>query len=300
MSKKIWETECDYINVKRAVRSLTEEYPFLHSEVIGKSVAGRDITALKIGRAEEYVLYAGAFHGSEHITANLLLKFTEELCRALSNYEHLAGFDVRRIMTGRALIIVPVVNPDGVEISIHGTNAGGYMSASVSRLCTGDHRKWNANMRGVDINHNFDAGWESLRNLEKQNGIDGPSMTRFGGYKPESEPETLALVGLCRTLRIRHALAFHSQGEVIYWQYKGIKVPRAEKMAEIMASVTGYTLDEPSGLAIGGGFKDWFIKEFTRPGFTVEIGCGENPLPTEDINKIYDDLAEMLVLCLAM
>ena len=73
-----------------------------------------------------------------------------------------------------------------------------------------------------------------------------------------------------------------------------------QKMAEIMSSVSGYALDTPTGLAVGGGFKDWFIIRFRRPAFTVEVGLGENPLPTENIEKIYNDLLEMMVLSIAM
>jgi len=71
-------------------------------------------------------------------------------------------------------------------------------------------------------------------------------------------------------------------------------------MAEIMATTSGYMLSEPKGLAVGGGFKDWFIKEFNRPGFTVEMGKGENPLPIETAKEIYERLEEMLMLTVIM
>ena len=71
-------------------------------------------------------------------------------------------------------------------------------------------------------------------------------------------------------------------------------------MAEIMATASGYALDVPSPIAVSGGFKDWFIEEFGRPGFTVEIGKGKNPLPAEDSERIYSELREMLILCSIM
>lgn len=290
----------DYFETKRAIRKLGAEYPFLQTSVIGHTAGGRDIPLIQIGRAEEYVLFTAAFHGSEYITTFLLFKFIEEISDAIKNDTPLAGFNMRRIMTGRGILFVPVVNPDGVEISIHGFPQGGYSAAALRQICKGDHRKWNANLRGVDINHNFDADWASLHRRERDAGIYGPAMTRFGGYKPESELETQALVRLCRTLRIRHALAFHSQGEVIYWNYGNKIPPRAQKMAEIMSSSSGYELDTPEGLASGGGFKDWFIKEFSRPGFTIEVGKGENPLPESDFQAVYNRLREMLILCIAM
>ncbi len=300
MEKIIKSTNIDYLTVTKAIKDFKQLFPFLQTEIIGKSCGGRDITALKIGRSEEYVLFTATFHGSEHITSNTLLMFIEDLCSALKNGTELAGLNIRRVMTGRSIIFVPLVNPDGAEISIHGPSAAGQLEGTVKKISKGDYIHWNANLRGVDINHNFNADWERLHTLERESGILVPSMTRFGGYKAESEPETQALVKLCRTYRIRHAIALHSQGEVIYWEYGPKKPPRAQKMAEIMATASGYELSSPEGLAVGGGFKDWFIKEFNRPAFTVEIGKGENPLPIKDCEAIYRQIAEMLVLCIAM
>ena len=67
-----------------------------------------------------------------------------------------------------------------------------------------------------------------------------------------------------------------------------------------MATSSGYALDVPDGVADGGGFKDWFITEFNRPGFTIELGLGENPLPIEEATKIYNQIREMLVLITIM
>jgi g-D-glutamyl-meso-diaminopimelate peptidase len=198
------------------------------------------------------------------------------------------------------VIFVPCVNPDGCDISLLGPKFLGTKAINIGKLCNNDFKHWNANLRGVDINHNFNAGWQELKNLEKKNGIYYPAPTRFGGYKPESEPETLALTSLCKRNEIRHVVALHTQGEVIYWNYGDKKIPRSQKMAEIMATSTGYALDYPTGLAVGGGFKDWFISEFNRPGFTVEMGKGENPLPIEEAKHIYRKTEEMLMLCSIM
>lgn len=290
----------DYINVKQKIFKLNKRYPFLKTSSIGKSCVGREIPMLKIGQGRDCVLFAGAFHGSERITCNLLLKFTEELCEALSQNAEFCGINAHSAMENRELLILPLMNPDGCEISLHGEMGCGYLKEHIRSLCRGNYTKWNANARGVDLNHNFDAGWQELRKRETKMGILGPALTRFGGFFPESEPETIALCSLCRKKEIRHAVAFHSQGEVIYWSY-GEKMPkRAQKMAQIMAASSGYALDVPSAIATGGGFKDWFIKEFERPAFTVEVGLGENPLPISDLDEIYKKIKEMLILCAIM
>ena len=286
----------DFSLYKKVLDRLCNKYSILHRFTIGKSCAGRDIFALKLGKSADYSLISAAFHGSEHITTNVLLYFIEELCSALTSAKNVAGVDARKALIGRGIIFVPRVNPDGCEISIHGAAACADLAESIGRMCKRDFTHWNANFRGVDINHNFDAGWRELRELERKSGIYGPSPTRYGGTKPESEPETVAMTTLCRSGRIRHAIALHTQGEVIYWNYGNEKPPRSEKMAEIMATSSGYALDYPIGLAAGGGFKDWFIKELHRPAFTVELGKGENPLPINTAYDIYLRVREMLML----
>ena len=68
-------------------------------------------------------------------------------------------------------------------------------------------------MRGVDINHNFNAYWHKLRQMEIEDGITGPAMTRYGGTYPESEPESKYLADLTRKCEFGYTLAFHSQGK---------------------------------------------------------------------------------------
>lgn len=293
-------SDYSYNEYKNIIEQLNEKYKFLSCHIIGTSCAGRNIYALKLGRTNDCALYAGAFHGSERITCTLLLMFIEQFCNALEKGVQIAGIDARRAIYEKGIIIVPLVNPDGCEIALSGKAACGAYASKIEDLCKGDFSHWNANLRGVDINHNFNAEWETLRKLEQKAGIDGPAPTRFGGYRPESEPETIALTRLCRQIHFRHALAFHSQGEVIYHSFGNKVIPRAEKMAKILSASSGYSLAVAGGLAEGGGFKDWFITEFERPAFTIEVGLGTNPLPPGDLLDIFNRLKEFLVLGIVM
>lgn len=300
MERIIKSVDLDYKNMVDCIKAICEKTAAVSSFTIGKSCMGKEIKALQIGTGSEIALFAAAFHGSEHITTNIALFFAEELGCALGLNRSMAGINIKRALKDRSVIIVPRVNPDGCEISIKGAAACGERADEIRKLCSGDFSHWNANYRGVDINHNFNADWQQLRDLEQKSGILGPAPTRFGGYSPESEPETVALTTLCRNENIRHAVALHSQGEVIYWDYRGLEGENSKKMAQILASSSGYALDVPTGLASGGGFKDWFIKERCAPGFTVEVGLGKNPLPIESAAKIYADVREMLTLAAIM
>lgn len=279
---------------------LCRRYPFLGRVEVGKSVLGRSIWGLKLGAGEEAVLYAGAFHAQEWLTALVLLRFAERLCQALDSGGHLAGIDCRKALLGRGLVIVPCVNPDGVEIALAGAQTAGDLTDEVLRISGGDLSSWNANARGVDINHNFDAGWHILRQLEQSQGIDGPSPRRYGGSAPASEPETQALVNLCERMNFRSVLALHSQGEEIYWKYGDRTPAGAALMARVLAMASGYELKTPVTIASHGGFKDWFIEKYGRPGFTVEMGKGRNPLPLTDLEPVYEQLEELFMLGVVM
>ena len=295
MEKIVKNVVLDYRNYRRTIEALCERYSALVPFTIGRSVAGRDIIALRLGSTKSHSLFAAAFHGSEYITTNVLLYFIEDLCGCLCSKSTMDGINIAESLCSSGVIFVPLVNPDGVEISIRGEVACGRWANKIRLLCGGDFKHWNSNLRGVDINHNFNADWGDLRALEKSHGIFGPAPTRYGGETAESESETRALCSLCRNTNIRHAVALHSQGEVIYWDYKGYCKDRAQPMAEKMAALSGYALDVPMGLAVGGGFKDWFQKELRRPAFTVEIGKGKNPLPIDEADVIYNKIRKMML-----
>jgi len=84
-------------------------------------------------------------------------------------------------------------------------------------------------------------------------------------------------------------LTYHTQGEVIYWQFLDYNPPNSRKIGETLSRVSGYSLEETPYASSFAGFKDWFIQNFNRPGYTIEAGLGTNPLPTSQFNTIYSD-----------
>lgn len=282
--------------VRGLMGTLAAQYPFLQQIPIGNSLLGNEIGALVLRcpgeRPNGRVLFAAAFHGQEWITALVLLRFCEDVCFALRNGLSMVQVDVRRALAGRTLFFVPMVNPDGVNIALCGSEAAGKYTDLVRTLGGDTPGLWQANARGVDINHNFDAGFDTL--CDDMPTV--PAARRFRGEAPESEPETKALCALCRRQPFRHVTALHTQGEEIYWQYGEHTPAPARMMAEIMATAAGYTVASPAGSAAFGGFKDWFVDIYRRPGFTVELGRGENPLPLSDLEGICKKTREMFLL----
>lgn len=281
---------------KKIIEKLMSNYSFISHKVIAKSYCGRDIDCFVIGNTENNVLLSAGYHGMEWLTTLLLLNFMENISKCLKYGQTITGINISEYLDQRGITFVPCVNPDGIEISLLGCKSAGKFSELVKKVSNNDTSSWQSNARGVDINHNFDAGWDELHKLEIQAGIKGPAMTRYGGEMPGSEVETRAIINLCKNNSFRHTIAFHSQGEEIYWQYGDDISERAELIARVLSVISGYKMSAPEGLAVGGGFKDWFIKEFKRPAFTIEIGKGKNPLPLNDIVPIYNKLENMLVL----
>jgi len=302
MQNIITSCPADYAAVWDFSHKLAERYPFLSLGSIGKSVLGKELLCLELGQnpSARAILYAAGFHAQEWLTGLVLLKFIEQLCGSMETGVPIDGIDPRHIGGDTRLLFVPLVNPDGVDLAINGLEAAGEYRDSVQKISGGDLGGWNANIRGVDINHNFNAGWHILRKKERTFGITEPSLRRYGGLSPESEPETRALTALCRSRNIRHALALHSQGEEIYWRYGKRTPARARLMANVLAAVSEYTLCDPEDIASHGGFKDWFIARFCRPAFTIEMGKGKNPLPLSDFEPVYARVREMLMLAALM
>lgn len=279
---------------RNMIFSLKKVYPFLNVRIIGKSLCKREIYSLSIGRSENPLLITAGYHGQEWLTCLAALRFTELLLNSKSR--GLPLWETSIACISREVIIVPCVNPDGVQIAINGAESAGGYHRNVTKIMSESVEKWNANARGVDINHNFDAGWHELRRMETESGILGPSPRRYGSYAPVSEPETAAIVDLCKMRKPRMALALHSQGEEIYWEYGKNRPHRSLELARIFSAVSGYELIGNDGLASHGGFKDWFIDFFNKPAFTIEMGKGENPLPVTDFEPIMEKILPILTL----
>ena len=285
----------DYNTRLHLERNLLEKYSFIKRELVGKSLCNREIYAYTIGSGNIKTLYAGAFHGMEWLTSLVLIKFLEDCCQALDSNKNILNFRIADFLKTNSLTIIPCINPDGVEIQQKGSSSCHKFKRLIDFITT-DTSHWQANARGVDINHNFNAGWQRLKRLEIKNGITKPSSTRYGGKKPVSEAETIALVDFCIKHKFDKAFAFHSQGREIYWNFGKSTPENSRLMANILADSAGYTVSTPEGLAIGGGFKDWFIEYFKKPAFTVEIGLGKNPLPLSDFKEEYSRLLPLLCL----
>ena len=278
--------------VESYLQALSEAYPFLETETLARTQFGRPIWAVSIGEGPRQVLYSAAHHANEWLTGLVLLKFIEDYAEALQNDTDIGGMSARQLYQTATIQLVPLVNPDGVDLVTGAIEAGSEQYEQARELAEFYPNipfpdGWKANLNGVDQNLQDPAGWLRAREIKFSQGFTRPGPRDFVGRAPLSQIEVQALYDFTERIDPAIVIAWHSQGEVIYWQYGGIDVPGARELAERFASLSGYALEDTPYNSSFAGYKDWFIQAFRRPGFTIEVGTGENPLPLGQFGDIY-------------
>lgn len=286
----------DYSENRTLIYRLRKAFPFAEYSVIGRSNAGRAVFSLSIGTGETKILYAGGFGGKDALASLVLYRFFEELCEAVNNGRPLCGLNIESCLEGRKITVIPCLNPDGIEIFQYGSSAANAYRDAVMKISGGIFTDWNANAAGIDLGMNFDCDSDEKRLYERKNGISSPCVSGFGGKFPESEPETKALMKLCRSYEFHHAFSFFTSGEEIFFE-RNKNTPRESlMMAKVMSSASGYTTVSNEGFCPDCVFKNSFIDETHRPAFAVRLGKGEKPLAVKDLEEVYSSVREMLVL----
>ena len=274
------------------IAEIVRTYPVCGSRSIGTTAFGREIEAMSIGSGGRTVLFTAAHHANEWITATVLLKFAEELSRAILEKGSLYGIPGNLFEENCQIFLVPMVDPDGVDL-VTGAIPEGSVQWVKARSLANNYpdipfpQGWKANLLGVDLNLQYPAGWLQAREIKFAQGYTRPGPRDYVGKAPLAQRESRALAEFTRYLDPALILAYHTQGEKIYWKYDDIDVPGAYALGQEFARLSGYSLEETPYASGFAGYKDWFIKTWQRPGFTIEAGLGENPLPITQFDSIY-------------
>ena len=277
--------------------ALADRYPSIRAETITQTDFGRPVDLMVMGRGERKVIFTAAHHANEWITTPVLLKFAEDLATALESGEKIFGIPAQTLVKASTIYIVPMVNPDGVDLV---TGAAGPAEVALAARFAENYPQipfpdgWKANLNGVDLNLQYPAGWLRAREIKFAQGFTRPGPRDYVGRAPLTQPEVKALLLLTEAVDPDLVLAFHTQGEVIYWQFGGINVPGAAVMGQEFARLSGYELADTPEESAYAGYKDWFIQRYRRPGYTIEAGLGENPLPLSQFGNIYRDVLGIL------
>ena len=240
--------------------------------IIGQSLFGRDIFAVKVGEGNPVGIAQYAIHGREYITTEL----------AFAHYE--IG------VSKGSLWILPLVNPDGALLSQIGISSvrSDEDRCRLLALNKGENFSlWKANGRGVDLNVNFPARYGTGAKNVKTAGAEN-----YIGAFPCSEPESVALKNFTERISPDYTVSYHTKGEEIYWYfYQSIDTcDRDRALGEVLARATGYPLANAGNSA--GGYKDWCIQHFHIPSFTVEVGKDEFSHPLRGKETLRDIIAK--------
>lgn len=274
------------------LEGLTLRYPFLVKYPIGRSVTGRRIEAIRIGAGPLRVGINAAHHANEWITTPLVLMFLERYAEAFAVNGPIGGVPARTLYESATLTIVPMVNPDGVDLVTDAITEGDSFYGSAKALSAfypsvPFPSGWKANISGVDLNLGYPAGWEDARAIKYAQGYTRPGPRDYVGTRPLEAPEDRAMYELSIRERYDRAIAYHTQGGEIYWEYRGRAPQGSRSLAERFAAASGYAVAAVPEESSFAGYKDWMIDVLNANAFTVEAGRGANPLPIEDLPALY-------------
>ena len=280
-------------------------------ESIGKSVDGREIYACVVGNPEapQKIMISGGIHGREYLSSLVVMKQIEHY---LSNYDtgSFNGTSYAQMLEQYAFYVLPMINPDGVMLALCGIESVQTPSVrqTLEEIFAANTRvgltsaeniddyfayNWKANANGVDLNRNFAlSNWSEVRT-----GILSPCFRNYKGPNAASEPETQAVSAYVEGLgEIRGMLAFHTAGQVVYWDcgMTGTVRQQTFDLAEAVCAHTGYKFIYDDHL--DASLNDWMTLELGIPTVTVELANVIYPMPTSEFDEAWEQARELWVV----
>jgi g-D-glutamyl-meso-diaminopimelate peptidase len=290
-----------YTALQFILNGLQARYPFLSMGSMGRSIMNKQLYYVSIGMGSKQVFYNASHHANEWITTPVLLKFLEDYARAYVTGNTICDFPAIELFNNTTLFIAPMVNPDGVDLVTGAISPGTPYYQQAYRMSQNYPSipfpsGWKANIEGTDLNLNYPAGWENAREIKFAQGFRLPGPRDYVGPTVLSEPESNAMYNFTLQHDFLLTLSYHTQGRVIFWKYLDYLPPNSYEIAILFRDASGYALEETPLYSGFAGYKDWFIQQYNRPGYTIEAGLGVNPLPLSQFDEIYEDNICILTL----
>lgn len=279
-----------YEMMVRDIKALEKKYPdIIQYKIIGNSEYGRPIYAVSLGTGNAHLFINGSHHAREWITTNLNMYMIEQYASMYKTKKQFGGYDVKKVLDETTIWFVPMVNPDGVTLQQFGLSKFP-KNIHYSLIKMNDHshdfNKWKANAKGVDLNRQYEADWKNIKN-----NAPFPKWSHHKGSAPVQAAEVKSIVKFTKEIDPEMTIAYHSSGEVLYWNFHqtGKQYTRDQNYAKRLGQLTGYKLIYPGLNPSGGGYTDWFIQKYKRPGFTPELSpyVGNTHVPVSNFDRIW-------------
>ena len=283
-----------YKEIEQDLLAIESAYPNLARVIdIGDSLENRNIYALKISdnvqmeEDEARILFLGCHHAREWISVEVPFLIGKYL---VENYA--TNSEIKELVDRSEIWIIPLVNPDGLEYSIH------------------FYRYWRKNMRdngdgsyGVDLNRNYGFKW----GYDNAGSSPIPFSGVYRGKSPFSEPETQAIRDLFTQKNFQALITYHSHSQVILYSWGYTKEPSykngllanlAKEMSALMEPVNGrlYEYGQAGDFfyLTNGDTTDWSFGVYGIPSYTIELPpidqiYGGFFNAEEDINSIFNE-----------
>ena len=236
-------------NIEEEIRKLAADHPdHVQLKVVGKSVQGRDILALRVTAGianapkRPKVLYNSLQHAREWIAIEVNRRLAHRFIEGYGKED-----DITAILDKTEVWFIVAANPDGYQL----THQPGFRLWRKNTRDNNGDGAVEANGDGVDINRNFAGRW----NFDAEGSSSRQASDTYHGPGPASEPETEALQNLLREQQFALMLNYHSAAELILypdgWQDQ---TP---------------TADDPIFTALAGTLQDPAV-----PGFQPMLSAG--------------------------
>lgn len=264
---------------------LEMKYPdIVKIDTIGQSEWGLPIWVIVLGKGDKSVMINAAHHAREYATVPLTMKMINYYAQLYESGETVEPYgNVKEILDKVSIHFIPMVNPDGVKIAQQDFQyiSDDKIDELKKLLKPGDSfENWKANGKGLDLNANYPARWK--RSYIKY------SSQNSGGQEPGEAKETKALMTYTEKQNFLSTISYHNAGEALYWYFgqTGQDKLRDYRLTKELSEITGYSLiPVQTQIQSSSGYKDWYIQEFKRPAWTIEIGktVDNKPLSEEEM-----------------
>ena len=275
-------------------KKLQHMYPDLvKTSTIGKSVEERDLLLIEFGKGPNKIFVCGTHHAREYITTTYLMYAIDRYAYAYKNGSMWGQYSPKEILENITFYIVPMVNPDGVNLVLNGIqatkNPGEIAAMGIYEGQKYGYSAWKANVHGVDLNWNYDKDWTLEKNRNPRGSVG------FNGDHPYSEPETIAVSDYVDSHSFDAYLSFHTQGKIFYY---ADDPENPSDINEIIKRDTGFVEYIDDGTGIGGSFFDYAYRKFKKPTITIEL-CpyvGNFPYPDKQFDTVWKPAKNILLI----